>query len=269
MIENEAVAPDCPLRHTARITLALSNLCPYKHMHAKCPASRVTQPQILPGSVVEDVLRTAAGWGWGETGTLAWHTYNEPTADPRLVHFCWLAKALMPHLHIHLWTNGWYLDEGLARELSQVGVSKLVVSTYSDAELARLRPLKRALRGYPTLIKVWKRPLDDRMETTGGGRARPCHAPLYDLTIYPTGKIGICCMDWNEQGTFGDLTKMSFADAMAEAFPMMTMYERELESKNRNLDVCMACRTRRGMFGYQAERKIAVDSPQPDGDTGV
>ena len=166
MIENQSVAPDCPLRHTARITLVLSNLCPYRHLHAKCPASRVRRPQILPGRVVEDVLRTAAGWGWGETGVLAWHMYNEPTADPRLLHFCWMAKAMMPEVEIHLWTNGWYLDHGMATELSRVGVSKLVVSTYGRREFARLRPLRRSLRRLPTTVKVWRQTLE-RLTSAG------------------------------------------------------------------------------------------------------
>lgn len=268
MIENTSVAPDCPLRHTARITLALSNLCPYRRLHPKCPASRAKTVQILPGRVVEDVLRTAAGWGWGETGVLAWHTYNEPTADPRLLHFCWMAKAMMPEVQIHLWTNGWYLDHALAAELAQAGVSKLVVSTYGPREFARLRPLVKSLRRHPMTVKVWQQTLDDRMiPVEGQPQHRPCHCPLYDLTIYATGRIGLCCMDWRKQQDFGDLNETPFAEAMGAAFPEMAEIERQLERRDRRLGVCRACRMRRPIFGYPAGREKAIDSPPADCDT--
>lgn len=268
MIENESVASDCPLRHTARIALALSNLCPYQHMHAKCPASLMREPQILPGRVVEDVLRTAAEWGWGETGTLAWHMYNEPTVDPRLLHFCWMAKAMMPNIRIHIWTNGWYLDHGLATELSQVGISKLVVSAYSDREAARLEPLRRSLRDYPTHVKVLHRPLDDRLTPMDEMREARCHAPLYDLTIYPSGHLGMCCHDWHQKQSFGDLTQRPFADVMTEAFPEMAKLERQLEKVDRQLTLCRECRMRRPLYGYASGRKRGIDTPSADCDTG-
>ena len=136
----------------------------------------------------------------------------------------------------------------------------MVISTYSEAELNRLKPIRRALRDCPTAVKVWMRPLDDRMDTGTGRRKRPCHAPLYDLTIYPTGRIGLCCMDWDQRGTFGDLTKTPFAEAMTAALPRMRELEQNLERKRRKLDVCLVCRVRRGMFGYPAERKTSVDT---------
>jgi len=266
VIENQAVAPDCPLRHTARITLVLSNLCPYKHMHPQCPASRAEEPQILPRPVAEDVISTAAEWGWGKTGTLAFHMYNEPTADPRLFSFLGFAKVYMPDCAIHIWTNGWYLNSGMLDEYARAGVTKLVVSTYSQAEYRRLRPLAGHLGRLR--CKVWKRPLDDRLVTLNGQppRRRRCHAPLYDLTIYPTGKIGLCCMDWAQRETFGDLTETPFAEAMTAAFPVMVEAERSLEQRRRVLGACLECRMRRGMFGYRAERPL--DKVSPDCDTG-
>lgn len=268
MIENESVAPDCPLRHTARITLALSNLCPYRHLHPKCPASKVTDPQILPEHVVRDVLTTAARWGWGESGVIAWHTYNEPTADPRLILFCGVAKRLMPKIQIHIWTNGWYLDHGMALEMMEAGVTHLVVSTYSEAEFARLSPLRQSLKRYPINVKVWRQSLDDRMlPLEGEPRHSPCQCPLYDLTIYATGQIGLCCMDWRKEVAFGDLNTTSFAAAMARAFPEMVRLEQQLERRDRQLGVCCTCRMRRGAARYPAGRKKAIDKPAGIRDT--
>jgi hypothetical protein len=238
------------LAQTKRVTLQLSNLCPYAPIHRKCPVSQFADKKVLPRAIVDNVLGTLAAWDF--PGWLAFHVYNEPTVDPRLMLFIERARQLLTG-KIDLWSNGWYMTEGLLRELHAAGVSRFVFSAYSKADYERFagwhKKYRRRRRTPRIRIRVYNRAqhgLDSRLQHN---RERPttrrCYAPLHDLTVYASGKIGLCCHDWDERVTFGDLNQVTFAEAMNTGYRQMKRLAGELGRGRRKLEWCRKCPTRR------------------------
>ena len=238
------------LKHTRRVTLELSNLCNYAGRHPRCPAHGPDGRQILPARIVYDVLGTLADCHFD--GCLAWHVYNEPLLDPRLLHFVAHARKCCPDADVLLWSNGWYLDKTLAEELIAAGVRRLTLSAYSDKEYERFETLRERLKrapidGRPASVHVLRvRQLDGRLaKGPDGGTTgrRPCHAPLSDLTIRASGHVGLCCFDWAQRETFGNLHEAGFRSAMEAAAGRMEHLQAELTRGLRTLQVCRRCHT--------------------------
>ena len=238
------------LKHTTRVTLELSNLCNYASRHPGCPAHCIDAPQILPARIVHDVLDTLAEARFA--GCLAWHVYNEPLLDPRLVQFITYARSGCPNSDILVWSNGWYLNRTLTEKLIVAGVTRFTLSAYTDEDYRRLQALRDGVKhlqinGRPVHVHVIRiKQLDGRLTdgSDGGSTNRhPCHAPLGDVTIRASGRIGLCCFDWREQETFGNLHQTSFRRAMETAGDRMQQLRAELTRGVRTPEVCRRCRT--------------------------
>jgi hypothetical protein len=255
------------LQHTHRVSLELSNLCNLARAHIRCPAHYVQHAQVLPAHVVEDVLDTLGRAGFGAGKYIAFHLYNEPLLDPRLVAFIEHARARCPEAGIILWSNGWYLTETIARELAAAGVTHFMLSAYSRGAQDRFRALRLHLHenlgaclqdGHlPVYFRIRRcSRLDDRMQMISPPEesdSRPCHQPLSDLTIRASGSLGLCCYDWAEKRVFGNLNRQPFADCLAAQFAdLMALYQ-NLSRGIRDLPVCQACHFPRRRADHRAE----------------
>jgi hypothetical protein len=265
MTQLSTTAPAAPLQKLAhdvlervdRVTLELSNLCNYSKLHAKCPAHAISAPEILPRRIVLDVLDTLGQAGFGEGRYLAFHVYNEPLLDPRFASFVEYARRRCPKLNVILWSNGWYLYEGLALELIQLGVTHFSITAYSDEEHVRFERLASRLKEQlvrpehvpplPVYFRTMRmRELDERMsedfvvlEPTG----RPCFQPLSDLTIWASGAIGLCCLDWARSVEFGCVNEEGFEAALVRAAPRLLETYANLTRAQPQLPVCQKCPT--------------------------
>ncbi len=175
--------------HTTRITFELSNLCNFRDRHPKCPASLVKEPIILSEAIIYHVLETCKEYNY--KGTIAFHRYNEPTNDPRLMLF--IEKARDVCGSILLMTNGSYYNKMLEKEFYAHGVTEIMVSKYPGT-------------GF-----------DDRLEMlmkSDLNLKKPCFAPLNDITINCEGKMALCCYDWKNMHTFGDLNNQTLPEIL-------------------------------------------------------
>lgn len=229
------VADDSLFKYTNRISIELSNLCNYAAVHKKCPLNVVKDAKILPARIVFGVFQTLERHKF--TGVISFHTYNEPLIDPRLVKFIEGARESCPDTDIYICTNGYYLDQNLAEELVESGVSSIRVSAYTKSEFERLSKIHLNVP-----YKVELTPLDNRLnlyDACENDTRKPCLAPLNEIIITRDGHISLCCLDWKRIYSFGDLYTQSMEDILKSG-KLHAVYER-LRNGDRFLDLCKRC----------------------------
>lgn len=226
-----------PFQHTKRISIELSNLCNYAKIHKKCACFQVKKPTILPEKIVCHILETCQKYDY--KGLFAFHSYNEPGIDPRFMMFIKETKKRLPECKIFFLTNGYYLDQTLAKEYEANGVDFISVSAYFPDEEERIGKIQTQI---PLYVKSMV--LDDRIQRytlTEINSHQPCFAPLIKLIITCEGKVGLCCMDCLHENTFGSLHEQPLEDIL-QSERILRLY-RDLSSGKRALDLCKKCNT--------------------------
>ncbi len=222
-------------KHTKRVSIELSNLCNYSMIHKKCPLNRIKMPVILPSMIVYSVFNTLKQYGF--SGIIAFHTYNEPLIDPRLFKFIEGARRSCPSCAVFICTNGYYLNQVMAEELSDIGVSEIHVSVYSDREMERLSKINVSIPFSTERMK-----LDDRLnfyDSPEKKNFKPCYAPLSEIVVTREGSISLCCLDWKRKYTFGDLHHQTMEDILREG-KLHSLYAK-LSKGERSLSLCRRC----------------------------
>lgn len=235
--ESQRVNDNQPLiKQIKRISFEISNICNYSAFHNKCPASHVKEKRVLSSEIVYKIIHEMAETHYD--GVFAFHRYNEPLMDPRLFNFIRYAKTECPHSKILILTNGFYLTRELAKELAELDLWILAVSAYSILEYKRLIQLEINIPYY-----VFYAILDD-IENIYHAKSvdEPqvsCNAPLRDLTVNVFGEVTLCCLDWKNKYTFGNLQEETIRQIIhKEAFRQI---HDDLVHKRRNLDICKGC----------------------------
>jgi len=232
--------------HTRRIAIELSSMCPFAPRHPKCAASRLQQAkQILPATIVHDVLSYLGDVNYSRT--IAWHCLNDPLCDPRLSEFLKAARQKCPEAKLLIWTNGWYLNTALAKELLDAGAHKIRISCYWSEDLARFQQIRKQVGRQIRVLHNQSAKMDDRLTRPPDGRSTnriSCYAPLRAFTIRASGHIGLCPLDWQTRVAFGDLHQMSFADVLKAHYPALLQLHRDLLRGVRKLPVCQECAAR-------------------------
>jgi MoaA/NifB/PqqE/SkfB family radical SAM enzyme len=222
-------------KYTNKVSIELSNLCNYSMIHKKCPINKIKTPIILPSKIVYSIIDTLKKFSFSEK--IAFHTYNEPLIDPRLFKFIEVARESCPSCEIYICTNGYYLNQVMAEELSIVGVNKIHVSAYSNREFERLSKININI---PFSVERMK--LDDRLnfyESSEKSFSEPCHAPLSEIIVTREGKISLCCLDWKRKYVFGDLHYQNLEEILKEG-KLHSLYAK-LSKGERNLALCRRC----------------------------
>ena len=229
------------LADTHRVTLQLSNRCSYSARHPKCPNHLFETPHFLPLATIKDIIADLREAGWGNGKYIAFHGFNEPGIDPRLYWLVGYLREQLPGICPILWTNGWYLDEAIGNELLAAGMHSIYVSLYSEKERDRLQPWIDATRGVDGEMKH----LSPRVLTHRSVRNIPCFAPLVDLMVHASGNVGLCCMEYAEDVTFGNLNTERLPVLMEREYPRMKALYDDLVKRKRTLEFCQTCRFHR------------------------
>lgn len=171
-----------------------------------------------------DSLSAARFAGW-----FAFHNYNEPLADPRLLERVADARERLPHAKLELHTNGDFLDRLMLDALAGLGVELVRVTLYPSNEKAFDPPepfrarrfLERlglsdgrnelrkdtklelsATLGETTLVvrvpdiarystRAGEAPLEGLRSTPK--RTTPCLLPFHSAAIDCLGQLKLCC----------------------------------------------------------------------------
>jgi len=217
-----------------RISFELSNCCNMAHIHKKCPVSlHEGNPQFLPLKVINKVFDYLQSDGWH--GTIAFHTYNEPTIDPRL--FLLIQKAKNINCQVFISSNGRFFNQTLLDELAEIEVNEVLITCYDTIEFDRLNKLSNSTMPYI----VGLRQLDDRMtfyEKQVNDNKKPCNI-LNDIIIGYNGDVCLCCLDYRKQYSFGNLFNSDLLSIL-KSDKFSYIYE-NLMNGNRINDLCKRC----------------------------
>lgn len=230
------------LKYTNRVSIELSNICNYSKCHLKCPLNKVSNEKIiLPLETIEKVLTELSDYNF--SGTISFHTYNEPLIDPRLFYIISMAKSKCPNAKIYILSNGFYFNQILADELVRIGVDRIDITAYSINEFERLKKIEINIP-YSIFLSPKTEDLDDRLEiykVYDGGQdvLKPCYNVLNDIVITCDEKIDLCCLDWKRMYCFGNLKKQSIKQIIEETSIFNTFLE--LAQGNRKNDICKNC----------------------------
>lgn len=229
-----------PFEHTTSVAIELSNLCQYSWLHTKCPLHLemespfvVKEPKILPAHIVYSVLDELGQHDYSKQ--ISFHQYNEPLIDPRLFEFVRYARGKCPDSKIVILTNGHYLTPVLAEELTEAGVTEILVTPYGGT---------LGIKDYCYLKRL---DLDDRLtmyDRPPINSKKPCFAPLTQVCVTKDAEISLCCMDWKRQYIFGDLNRCSLEQILCSEI-VQNAYRR-LSQGDRFLALCQRCNTARG-----------------------
>ena len=227
-------------KNTTRISIELSNICNYSKIHTKCPLHLPKEIKILPAKIFLKIIKECKQYDF--KGMIAFHCYNEPGIDPRLMMFIKITKKALPKSTIFIMTNGFYLDQTLAREYQINGVDMIIISAYSSKEEKRLKEIKVKIPF--SISKLYKIKLDDRLhiyEREEINSTKSCNAPLDEIIITNEGKMSLCCQEWKRESKtcFGNLHKQSMADIL-NSKKVQRIYK-NLLAGNRTLDICKRC----------------------------
>jgi hypothetical protein len=196
------------------VYIALSNQC--NLAHAKCPVSVYKERFLLPTPVIHKVLNELAKEGF--RGEVCWHRYNEPFIDSRLPDLIDYTWSLMPHVHIRILTNGTIPHEWADKR----GVEVQHSDNYDKMD-GRL-----GLYDQPVVCLK-----------------KPCHG-MHELQITCEGKVGLCCLDWKDMQTFGDVATENLSDILAS--DKYIKARQELDAGVRSFEPCTRCTWTRGLW---------------------
>lgn len=229
-----------------RVNFELSNRCNMSHIHPRCPAhlEESKPPDNIPSSIVFEVLQILGEKSFD--GCISFHQYGEPMMDPRLFWFLERSKLTAPTAKTLIWTNGSTLEENMVKDLLLVGLDNICVTAYTPKERARLKEIPSP-PGFMTIYDPNWVEVFGIYEAPISSSTMPCYAPLTDIIVTRSGKISLCCRDWERRFIMGDLTKGSFLDIIESPLVKET-YER-LSRGYRFLDICKRCSTVRDWRG--------------------
>lgn len=223
-----------------QVAIMLSNLCNYANIHSKCPASLVKEKEIMSSKNVYKILDELAQNTF--TGIICFHAYNEPTMDPRLFLFIKYAKEKMKNIRIMIYSNGFYLNEVMLKEYKDIGADVLILTGYGDKEYKRLITLDDEELPYQVL---WG-DLDERLENydTDNGEITKdwgrCRANLYQVTIFPNGDVGTCCLDYRHAYNLGNVIESSVRKVV-NSLEMHEFQKKLLLGERKMFPICRKC----------------------------
>lgn len=224
------------MENFTQIAFELSNRCNYASIHSDCPTNWKAAPIFLPTKIIKQVVSYLGSIEY--QGEIYFNLYNEPLIDPRLFMLIDYITWHSPYSWMHIFTNGWNLNQQMADELYNHGRIRITVSTYSNSEDKRLQSIKcpgefynpRRMELSPDVLTLY----DSGLNCTG-----PCLFPsVYPIINYKAELI-LCCRDWKYQHVIADLNKVPFFEALNCDFRKEICDE--LSKGIRSLDLCKRC----------------------------
>ena len=235
-----------PFEGVEVIAFELSNRCVYSAQHERCPVDAKADLVVLPTQVISDVFDVMAEYEYDKI--VQFSIYNEPLHDPRLYFLIDMVLRDCPGVFVDLLTNGWYLNQQILTELEELGVGSVRVTAYGDSEIERLTQLKTDKMVYG----VGKGNLDDRIytyERDYTGNNNPCIMPEKYIMINSDCSVGLCCIDFKHQHTWGNLLVTPLEEILTSAYRAEKV--QDLKKGIRKLDLCKRCHHNGKQYNYR------------------
>lgn len=225
--------------------------CPF------CPANRNDESRPfakMQDDVFDSIVNELSSWkGWG--GVLSLYVNNEPFMDTSMCDKLIKVRKALPKARMLVFTNGSLLDENKLIVISKT-VDELIINNYNTKyclteenkrtyEYIRRNPEK--FRGIKVLIQ--KRYANEYLTNRAGvapnkkeavkGVDLPCLMPFTDLTIYPSGQVGLCCSDVLETMNLGNIKENSLLSIFNNEH--FRRIREQMVLGRKNIPICVNC----------------------------
>lgn len=180
------------------------------------------------------------------TGIVQYHLFNEPLFDERLTDFVKYTSANLPKAIQVLISNGDLLNIEKAKELSEAGINKFVVTVHDknpERNLERLKPVKEFLKE-----KMRLQTSNELYLASRGGAAdiekekrktdfKKC-PDIRTLIICYNGDIILCCQDYFKKYIMGNVMEKSILEIWNS---YKDIREKLLRDNIAELPICKIC----------------------------
>lgn len=247
------------------VAIETHNRCNYAHMHKKCPVSKVTFTRTLSSVKVKEVLFYLRNNNYKNVITL-FH-YNESLIEPRLFDFIKLTRRVCKFSPIIIGTNGLLLTKELAIEMYNIGLTCILVSTYSETEHKRICGIRKALLGKVPNTKSFsirrRKVLDDRLLIQDGDDVdkyprNKCKSPLSEVIIRANGELPLCCTDAQCKHSSGNINAGTTRNVLGKAINVLYNIQKNLISGAPKLVICRSCFYKNRWFSNISRHWIAL-----------
>ncbi len=163
---------------------------------------------------------------WGFDGYLNLYVNNEPFMDKRIEDWYKYAKQQLPKAKMLLYTNGTLLTIDRFKKIAPY-IDKMIINNYSET-LTLHKSIRELYEFIITDKEYWNNDITIQIRyikevlTNRAGAApnKPyksfnnqiCIMPWTDFTIYPSGKVGLCCCDAKEKTDLGNVAEQNIRD---------------------------------------------------------
>ena len=159
-------------------------------------------------------------------GYLNLYVNNEPFMDRRIEEWYIYASQKLPKAKMLLYTNGTLVSEERFKTIIPV-IDKMIINNYSDdlklhrnvADIIHL--VEKSPEYWEKDITVQIRYINEILSNRAGSspnntrkrkNGKICIMPYTDFTIYPDGRVGLCCNDALERTCYGNVSSESIYD---------------------------------------------------------
>lgn len=196
---------------------------------AFCPANRLDEKRPflkmsdeLFDKILDDLVKMKY------EGVISLYINNEPFLDKRMPQMLNRVRRRLPKAFILVFTNGTVLTPEIIDAISG-SVDLMYLNNYNDSY--DLLPTTKTVQSHvehnaelfsKMNIVVQRRYAKEYLANRAGTAPNkqesvkifrsPCILPFTDMTIFPDGKVGLCCNDTLEKTCYGDLNSQSIAD---------------------------------------------------------
>lgn len=219
-----------------------------------CPANckADTRPfQKMEESLFHKIIKELSELNY--SGYLNLYVNNEPLMDKRIEAWYGYAREHLPNAKMLLYTNGLLLTKERFNKLIP-NIDKMIINNYSEKlELHKnVKELFGYIKSEPGLsqkditiqIRYIKEILTNRAGESPNKAAKRiirkvCIMPFTDFTIYPDGRVGLCCSDALEKTCYGNIKDSSIKEIWyGDVYKLL----REKIGKDRSLyNFCKEC----------------------------
>lgn len=237
-----------PFAFTKSIVLEMSNICNYSLLHPQCPTSQMKDKRILPLKIIEKLFNELKELNYEK---IIWpFCYSEPLIDPRFFKVVEMVNEKLPSARIAIYSNGFFMNEVLLKELDELKIPKIVFSVYTPEDYKRLSALDkwRAENNLKIRIRLAKRyPMAKKMNDKMCWYNRKpvifdkhCKAPYRYLTINSDGDVIICCHDYKSMHKFGNIKTQTIKEILLSD-KMINTYVALINKERYKFFLCSRC----------------------------
>ncbi|MCH5279922.1 MAG: SPASM domain-containing protein [Lachnospiraceae bacterium] len=225
---------------------------------AFCPANvrdERRERKVMAQELFEKIILELKTINW--RGQIFLNINNEPLLDKHIEERARFIKdQLGDHVIISMFTNGSLLTPKRLTKLKWGGVDELIINNYSKSYRlnSQQKKIYQYVKSNPDPFKKMKivinRRYSEEILATRAGLApnkkkrnnkvfESCIYPYTDITIFPDGKVGLCCNDCYEVTDYGNVSKQTLVEIWES--PQFIDLRKEMQKGRLAVPFCVEC----------------------------